>query len=266
VGGVVPADVAQTLKVRCLVCHGSPPLSGVPGSLATYDDFFRTTKSDPTKTMAQVALARLDAQPPLRMPPAPADPLPATEAQALRGWIQAGMPLSGCAPPGSPPRDGGTLGIDAGPDPFAAAPHCTSGVMWTGGTSGSGLMQPGEACNACHSRSGEAPIFGFAGTIYPSGHEPSQCDGGGAAAAQVVVVDATGRSLSAQVNAAGNFYAGGRTGLTPPLKAKVVMAGRERLMLGAVTSGDCNTCHTQAGTTTAAGAGVIKAPGRIVLP
>src|SRR5689334_18261535 len=49
-GGVLPADVAQTLKSRCLTCHGSPPLAGVPGSLAGYEDLVRPAKSDPSKT------------------------------------------------------------------------------------------------------------------------------------------------------------------------------------------------------------------------
>src|SRR2546423_1651753 len=83
-----------------------------------------------------------------------------------------------------------------------AGPPGTSGTMGTRGPSGSGLRQPGGACNACHSR-GEGPRFAFGGTVYPSGHEPSQCNGGGPGGAQVVVADATGRSITAPVNAAG---------------------------------------------------------------
>jgi hypothetical protein len=133
-------------------------------------------------------------------------------------------------------------------------------------------MQPGEACVACHQKPGtEAPRLAFGGTVYPSGHEPSQCNGadgaGTAAGAQVVITDATGAMFTAVVNAAGNFYADGRrTTVTPPLKAKVVFMGRERVMVGAVPDGDCNTCHTVAGATTLTGPGVLSAPGRIVLP
>ena len=65
------------------------------------------------------------------------------------------------------------------PDPFSVAPACTSGKMWTGGTDGSGSMQPGVyACINCHKSSGgEAPQFKIAGTLYPTAHEPDQCNG-----------------------------------------------------------------------------------------
>jgi hypothetical protein len=79
----------------------------------------------------------------------------------------------------------------------------------------------------------------------------------------VTVTDARGRTVTAQVNAAGNFYASGRD-LTPPFRAKVSFNGKERLMIGAVPVGDCNSCHTQNGTTVVPGG--VKAPGRIVLP
>jgi hypothetical protein len=40
--------------------------------------------------------------------------------------------------------------------------------------------------------------------------------------------------------------------------AKLTYLGRERIMATAQTSGDCNLCHTQSGTS--------AAPGRIILP
>jgi hypothetical protein len=46
--------------------------------------------------------------------------------------------------------------------------------------------------------------------------------------------------------------------------AKVVSMGRERAMIESQTSGDCNSCHTQNGTTPVGA--TMKAPGRIVLP
>jgi hypothetical protein len=126
-------------------------------------------------------------------------------------------------------------------------------------------MQPGVACIACHSR-GEGPRFAFGGTVYPSAHEPDQCNGAAAQGATVVVVDSAGTSVMATVDGSGNFYARGRVTLTPPLKAKVVFMGRERIMIGAVPSGDCNACHTQKGTTTVTTMGAPTAPGRILLP
>lgn len=157
---------------------------------------------------------------------------------------------------------------DAAPDPFAAAPTCTSGSTWSNGNRGSALMQPGVACVACHERMGEAPALAFGGTLYPSAHEPDQCDGfdGSRTPAEVTVVDAKGASNTAAVNAAGNFFLRSRTALTPPFKVKVTYMGRERMMVTGAPNGDCNGCHTQAGTTVLTGPAAIKAPGRILLP
>jgi hypothetical protein len=260
--GALPAQIRELLSARCLLCHGNPPLPTVPGSLASYEELRRPSKSDPARTMAEMALLRIR-NPAMPMPPAPGQPLSAQEASALETWVRLGMPLEGCDGAGGvdagPPRP-----ADAGPDPFAAAPVCTSRTMYTGGEGP--RMRPGDACIACH-RQDDGPSFVFAGTVYPTAHEPSRCNGvdgtGNQRGAAVVVTDATGRSVMANVNAAGNFAASGR-GLMPPLRAKVVFMGRERLMIGAVPVGDCNICHTQAGTTIVPGG--VKAPGRILLP
>jgi hypothetical protein len=130
-------------------------------------------------------------------------------------------------------------------------------------------MQPGEPCVACHQK-GEAPRLAFGGTVYPSAHEPSQCYGANGTAsaqgAEVVLVDAAGMTFTAKVNAAGNFFVRATTVVTPPIRAKVVFMGRERVMIAAVPSGDCNACHTQKGTTTVTTPGSLPAPGRIILP
>ena len=59
------------------------------------------------------------------------------------------------------------------------------------------------------------------------------------------------------VNSAGNFYLQSAT-FAYPYQAKVVYQGRERVMVEPQKSGDCNDCHTQAGTQ--------NAPGRIFPP
>jgi mono/diheme cytochrome c family protein len=279
-GGTMPTNVQQILQGHCLICHGSPPLAGVPASLATYDGLSHPAKSDPGQTVAQVSLNRVSLPGgSMRMPPV-GDPLTASEIQIYRSWIETGMPLVGCAAGtvGAGGQDGGATDsrgggtgadvgavVDAGPDPFGASAKCSSGKMWTGGTKGSQLMQPGEACITCHSKN-DGPKLAFGGTVYPTGHEPSLCNGADgsktALGAQVVVTDGAGKSFTAAVNAAGNFLLKGAA--TPPLKAKVVFMGKERLMIGAVPSGDCNSCHTQSGSTSVAGG--LKAPGRIVLP
>jgi hypothetical protein len=236
----------------------------VPGSLMTSDDFALPAKSNPSLTMAESTMMRVtSASTMLRMPPVPATPLTTAEIQTLHTWISAGHPPAACNPGTTSPDGGAASPPDAGPDPFAAPAKCTSGTMWTvGETAG---MRPGEACVACHTR-GEAPRLSFGGTVYPSAHEPNECNGTGAQGAEVVVVDAAGMTFTAKVNAAGNFYASASVPVMPPLKAKVVFMGRERLMIGAVPSGDCNACHTQKGTTTVTTPGSLPAPGRILLP
>jgi hypothetical protein len=138
------------------------------------------------------------------------------------------------------------------PDPFNLPVTCSSGVMRDVNESEGELMMPGRACNACHEEinasTGEAsPVFRFAGTLYPSGHEPDDCVGSGAYGAQVWVTDATGFIFSGVANRSGNF-----------MLETVRFQGRERRMLGSQIDGDCNGCHTQDGAT--------DAPGRIVLP
>jgi hypothetical protein len=150
------------------------------------------------------------------------------------------------------------------PDPFAEVPRCSSGVTRDPNESEGPTMMPGRACNACHAdfnaATGEAaPIFRFSGTVYATGHEPDDCVGVGKNGAQVWVTDSTGFIFAARVNASGNFaLEAPKQRLVPPYTAKVVYMGREREMLTPQTNGDCNTCHTQAGAS--------SAPGRIVLP
>ena len=58
------------------------------------------------------------------------------------------------------------------------------------------------------------------------------------------------------VNTVGNFST--RARIVPPFKVKVTSGAKERVMAGALTAGDCNSCHTVAG--------VNGAPGRIMAP
>jgi cytochrome c553 len=124
-------------------------------------------------------------------------------------------------------------------------------------------MGPGRACVACHAASnaatgeGDAPLFAFAGTMYPTAHEPDHCIATAGEGAVVEVVDARGVTFTATANGAGNSFSED-VGLTPPYRAQITFAGRTRQMLAAQTSGDCNGCHTQRGDS--------AAPGRILLP
>jgi hypothetical protein len=151
-------------------------------------------------------------------------------------------------------------------------------------------MHPGEACNACHSAS-KGPNLTFAGTVYRAGvHDVNDCDGTGPPPPlTVVITDKNGLTAILSVNDAGNFEleapksdggadggdagrngGGGGGGGGPggghrppggfraPFHAKVVQGTTEHKMVGSVTSGDCNACHTAPG--------INGAPGRILAP
>jgi hypothetical protein len=140
--------------------------------------------------------------------------------------------------------------LDA-PDPLSFPARCTSGETWNGVTKDQN-MRPGESCPTCHAN------FELAGTLYPTGHEPNDCDGvdGLTTAATIVVTDATGLVITLYPNMVGNFFTS--VTVTPPFHAKVVFNGTERAMTAAQTIGACNSCHTQTGAN--------GAPGRITLP
>jgi hypothetical protein len=116
-------------------------------------------------------------------------------------------------------------------------------------------MHPGVACIACHLTNG-APDFTVAGTAFPTGHEPDDCNGSAASGAVVTVQDSTGKTASFTANSAGNFY--GTASLTFPITASLSFNGKTRAMATPVSTGDCNSCHTQSGAS--------AAPGRITLP
>jgi hypothetical protein len=248
-GGTLPCDVQTLLSKRCTSCHGTTPSGGAPKSLVTYANLTAPDVTDPSKTEAQVALQRMqDTSAP--MPPAPASQATNAEIATLQDWIDQGYPSGSCS------DDAGT----ALPDPLNASPTCTSNTTWRNGTRGSASMEPGQACITCHATTGgEAPTFSIAGTLYPTGHEPDNCNGvnGGTTGAKVVVTGSNGNSVTLTPNTAGNFYSTGS--LPPPYQAKVVNAqGVERVMSGTASTGDCNSCHTQNGAN--------DAPGRITLP
>jgi hypothetical protein len=143
--------------------------------------------------------------------------------------------------------------IDA-PDPFAAAPTCTTGAHWKLGDQRSPLMHPGVACIACHKSLFDAPPLTAAGTVYATGHEPDNCNG--ATGITIELTDSTGVTLTLTTNDAGNFYFD--TTISFPIHARLIANGATRAMMGAVTTADCNTCHTQFG--------AQGAPGRLVTP
>jgi hypothetical protein len=102
------------------------------------------------------------------------------------------------------------------------------------------------------------PDFSVAGTVYPTAHEPNDCNGvnGSTTPTTVVITDTNNQTYKLPVNSAGNFYS--TSNIATPYAAKVVQGTKERAMVQHQTSGDCNSCHTVSGAN--------GAPGRIMAP
>lgn len=235
----LPCDVDQILS-PCRACHGAVPTQKAPMPMVSYTDLVGPSPSDHTKTVAQLSVERM-ANTTDPMPPTPSKPVPAADQATFAAWVKAGMPTGSCQPP-------------TGPDPLNAEPTCTSGQ--TSFIDEGSTMAPGEACISCHAAR-RGPRFTFAGTLYPSGHEPDDCEATNIAGAQIIITDANGvdqRPLTP--NSVGNFYSRGTIAL--PYTARVVFNGKTRAMVTPQKSGDCNDCHTQSGDN--------DAPGRITLP
>jgi hypothetical protein len=227
----------------CLSCHlagGSGPMP-----LVTYADLTAADRANPGVTVAVASLARMqdNARP---MPPAPLPRSSSADQTALASWIQASYPHGSC---------GGSDGGTPANDPLGAAPTCTSGRTTAGGDGLGSLMHPGGACNFCHG-TGEGPTFTVAGTVYPTGHEPNDCNAALPAGVTVVITSHTGQAVTLTPNADGNFTYSGTLAL--PYTAVVKVGSTTRAMVAAQQSGDCNSCHTQAGAN--------GAPGRITVP
>ncbi len=157
------------------------------------------------------------------------------------------------------PDAGGPAPVDAGPDLGDTVPDagavCTSGVYWLLGNVGTDVMNPGQACIACHSTMNHAPTFTAAGTVYPTAHEPDNCDGV-TSGWQIVITDAAGTQTTLTPNLAGNFHTD--NAIVYPYTVQIIANGFTREMITPQSTGDCNSCHTQNGAN--------GAPGRIVEP
>ena len=232
----LPCDVAKVLADSCVGCHGTPLSGGAPRRLVTFDDLAAPSASDPSSREVDLSIARMkDAKRP--MPPSGL--LPASDLSILERWVAAGLPKGTCASAATSLETPST---------------CTSQQTWRHGEGAT--MAPGQACITCHSQ-GEGPRFAFAGTVYPTAHEPDDCLGvNGTTGVTVVITGADGATATAAVNRSGNFSI--RGGLAMPYTAKVVANGKVRGMMTPQTNGDCNSCHSELGSN--------KAPGRVMAP
>ena len=260
-GGVVvlsselPCAAYDVLSAHCWSCHGSTPSGGAPQSLATLAALQAPSPGYPSQSNGARSVVRIQSTT-SPMPPAPNASLPAAEVSGFQAWVTAGMAAGSCVVDGGVPPPAPDAGPPPPPDPLGAAPTCTSSSYWTSGTQGSSDMEPGRACITCHTQQ-NGPTFSVAGTVFPSGHEPDDCNGSGAGGAVVTVTDLNGVTATFTASSvSGNFH--GSTRLTFPITAKVTFNGKTRAMGTAVSTGDCNSCHTQSGAS--------SAPGRITLP
>lgn len=246
----LPCDVAAVLRARCQACHSREPVPGTTVSLLTYDDLTARSQVLPSLTIAARSVQRmLDSVTP--MPPAPVSHATPAEIATLKSWVAAGTPRSKCDPttePGTPTN------------PYDAAPTCSSATYWGSKDQGSRWMMPGVPCIACHRQyPNRPPQFTVAGSVFPTAHEPDLCFGVPAATgATIVITDANGKELSPIAVATGGNFGAIFPGLALPYRAKVVVGNTERVMLTPQMNGDCNTCHTQAGTQ--------GARGRVIVP
>jgi len=243
----LPCDVAAILATSCASCHGDKLKGGAPNRMMTHADLTSLSRTDGARSVAEVTMARLeDAADP--MPPD--GQLPAKDIKIIADWIAAGMPEGSC---------------DAAVDGAATVSEydtpvvCSSKKHWTSGDEESSLMHPGVACIDCHDREDDAPSFIAAGTVYRTAHEPDDCNGIAGSGTKVVITDADGKVFTQSVNGAGNFYFETKKNkMALPYRAKIVTGTKTRIMKDAVTTGDCNACHTEKGDE--------SAPGRVMAP
>jgi mono/diheme cytochrome c family protein len=244
----VPCDVAQVLAKDCASCHGAQPSGGAPNSMMSYDDLLAMSQNDPSMTIADMSIERMqDAKTP--MPP---DGAKADDLAILQSWIAAGMPRS-------------TKACDATPGMsfYDTDPTCSSKASWSDqGRVSLKLMRPGEACVACHEKE-RGPTLFAGGTVYKTAHEPDNCYG--ETGVKVVITGADKIDRTFTVNGSGNFYF--PAAIPTPYTAKVVSADgtRSRIMKGKQTNGDCNLCHTEAGARLPNDK-QPSAPGRVMAP
>ncbi|HEY8076651.1 MAG TPA: CxxxxCH/CxxCH domain-containing protein [Labilithrix sp.] len=165
-GAGFTCEVKKLLTVKCQTCHTDPPAGGAVMPLMTVQDMLDWSKSDPTKTVAQLALERMRSTD-KPMPPADfGNAATPDEIQAFEAWTQANFVgyCQGAVPPnatcttchGDAARTAGA-GVD--PQVSVAPPHGTNGETLTSqGAVGAHMAHLTQTdlsatplkCNDCH--------------------------------------------------------------------------------------------------------------------
>ena len=186
--------------------------------------------------------------------PLPSAPAPevGTGARAPGGGTVTQPPTGGAGTTPPPAGGGGTTpppGSPAGTAAFAGAPAYVatlgpSTIDTTG--KGQGHLSfnaqgnpAGRACLDCHDGDGKgAPAFLFAGTVYdPTGKVVVP-------KAEVRMLGADGKGISAYTDANGNFFFRVGSGTTTaPAIAGARSATTVRSMTNKINDGNCNQCH-----------------------
>ena len=253
----MPCDVRDVLVDACAACHTNPPNSGSKIPLENRADFFANAASADDQLVMDVTTMRLhDATNP--MPPKSEVPLSAGQLATLDAWLADGAPAGACAAIPSPP----------------AAVTCASGSMWTGGVTRDMDMTPGQACKTCHTTDAPTANYAFQGTVFASFHEADDCNAPPPGNSRIEILDMAGTVTKTLVpGLSGNFTSFDLDNpQQAPYRARVVVTTATgelaREMVGAHTSTDCNSCHTEQGKNAFAATNPNDPapPGRIVWP
>lgn len=129
------------------------------------------------------------------------------------------------------------------------------------GLDGTASMKPGHDCLQCHQGAGSASFHSFsvAGTIFAASDAPTNA---GLAQAEILITDATGKTLTLRSNGVGNFYSA--EPLQPPLQVAAQWGRMRMAMVEPPASGACNSCHQVPSPQVAPG--FPAPPGRIFIP
>ena len=82
----LPCDVATVLS-NCTSCHSNPPAGGAPMPLASYADLTAKALSDPTKTVAEMCVTRMQST---TAPMPPGGGASSADVATIQSWIAAG--------------------------------------------------------------------------------------------------------------------------------------------------------------------------------